>query len=237
MIDAAIPQAIIPSPATPKDKSMSQDAHLQLAVLAELDWDPRVTAGQIGVTANAGVVTLTGMVESYAAKHAAETAARGVKGVLALANEIYVQVPFERKRGDDQIAVAVLDRLAWNVSIPRDSVKVVVAQGWVTLSGEVSWNYQRKAAEQDVQHLHGVVGLSNAIAIKPGVNTANIGNDISCALNRSSFPDPDAVTVTAVDGKVRLTGNVHSWHARQVAGDTAWSAPGVVDIENLLAVV
>ena len=216
---------------------MSQDTHLQLSVLAELDWDPSVAAGQIGVAANAGVITLTGQVESYAAKHAAEIAAGRVKGVLAVADELEVQVPFERKREDSEIAAAVLDRLAWDVSVPANSVKVVVDQGWVTLTGEVAWNYQRKAAEQDVQRLHGVVGVSNDISIKSGVNTANISNDISCALHRSWFPDRDAITVTAEDGRVRLTGNVHSWHARQVAAETAWGAPGAIDVENLLAVI
>ncbi len=216
---------------------MSDDTHLQLSVLAALEWEPSVKAAHIGVAANAGVVTLTGHVESYAEKHAAETAARQVKGVLAVAEEIRVQVPFERKRSDEQIATTVLDRLAWDVSVPRDAVKVRVEQGWVTLTGEVSWHYQREAAEQDVRRLHGVTGVSNQVTLNSRVNSANISNDISCALNRSYYPDPDAVTVTAVGGKVRLTGDVHSWHARQVAGDTAWGAPGTTDVENLLAVI
>jgi osmotically-inducible protein OsmY len=220
-----------------KDSIMPQDTHLQLSVLAELEWEPSITAAHIGVAANAGVVTLTGQVESYAQKHAAEAAARRVKGVLAVAEELEVQVPFERKRDDGDIAAAIVDRLAWDVSVPRDAVKVGVESGWITLTGEVDWNYQRKAAEQDVRRLHGVVGVSNQITLKSRVNAANISNDISCALHRSFFPDPDAITVTAEGGKVRLTGNVHSWHARQVAAETAWGAPGAVDVENLLAVV
>jgi osmotically-inducible protein OsmY len=216
---------------------MPQDTHLQLAVLAEMDWDPSISAGHIGVSANAGVVTLTGNVESYAEKHAAEIAAGRVKGVLAVADEIVVQIPFDRTRGDDKIAAAVLDRLAWDVSVPRNSVHVVVEQGWITLTGEVDWNYQRKAAEDDIRRLHGVVAVSNDISIKPRVNAANISNDISVALHRSFFPDPDAITVTADGGKIRLTGNVHSWHARQVAAETAWGAPGAIDVENWLAVI
>lgn len=216
---------------------MSSDTHLQLSVLAELEWEPSVTAAQIGVAASAGVVTLTGQVESFAQKHAASAAAFRVKGVLAVADELEVQVPFERKRGDDEIAAATLDRLAWDVSVPRDAVKVVVEDGWVTLTGEVSWNYQRKAAEQDVRRLHGVTGLSNQLTLKPRVNAANIGNDICIALHRSYLPDPDAITVTAKGGKVRLTGNVHSWHARQVAGETAWGSPGTMEVENLIAVI
>jgi osmotically-inducible protein OsmY len=159
--------------------------------------------------------------------------------VLAVAQEIEVQVPFEHRRGDDRIAVAALDRLAWDVSIPRDSIWVKVEKGWLTLTGQVGWHFQREAAEQDVRRLLGVTGVTNQISIKPGVNTANISNDISCALHRvfPAYPDPDAITVTADGGKVRLTGNVHSWHARQVATDTAWGAPGAVDVENLLAVL
>lgn len=216
---------------------MSNDTRLQLEVIAELNWEPSVKAAHIGVAADAGVITLTGEVESYAEKHAAETAARRVKGVVGVAQEIKVQLPFERERGDDQIAEAVLDRLAWDVSVPSDSVQVVVDQGWVTLSGVVDHHFQRQAAEQNVRRLQGVVGVSNQIAIKPQVDTANISNDINCALHRSWFPDPDAITVTAEGGKVRLTGNVHSWHAREVAGETAWGAPGATDVENLLSVV
>lgn len=215
---------------------MSQDTHLQLSVLAELEWEPSITAAHIGVAANAGVITLTGQVESYAQKHAAEAAARRVKGVLAVAEELEVQVPFERKRGDDEIAAAIMDRLAWDVFIPRDAVQVRVEKGWVTLTGEVGWHYQREAAEEDVRRLHGVIGISNQVSLKPRVNAANISIDIRRALHRSYFPNPDAITVTAEGGKVTLSGTVRSWHARQVAADTAWGAPGVIDVENLLSV-
>src|SRR5665213_2423134 len=128
---------------------MSQDTHLQLSVLAELEWEPSITAAHIGVAANAGVITLTGQVESYAQKHAAEAAARRVKGVLVVAEDLEVQVPFEHKRSDSDIAAAIVDRLAWDVYVPHDAVKVRVEEGSVTLTGEVGWNYQRKAAEQD----------------------------------------------------------------------------------------
>ena len=216
---------------------MSDDRNLQIAVLAELDWEPSITAAHIGVAANAGVITLTGQVESYLQKYAAEAAARRVKGVLAVAEELDVQIPFERKRDDSDVAAAIVERLAWDVSVPHNAIEVGVEAGWVTLTGHVDWNYQRVAAEQDVSRLEGVVGVSNQVALKARVNTANISNDISCALHRSYFPDPDAITVTAEGGKVRLTGNVHSWHAREVAADTAWGAPGAIDVENLLAVI
>jgi osmotically-inducible protein OsmY len=216
---------------------MSNDTHLQLSVLAELEWEPSVTAAHIGVTASAGVITLTGQVESYAQKHAAEVAARRVKGVLAVADELQVQVPFERKREYNDIAAAIIDRLAWDVSVPRDAVKVAVEKGWVTLTGEVDWYYQRKAAEQDVRRLHGVIGISNQVSIKPLINTQLVSDNIMHALHRSWFFDPNPVTVTADGGRIRLTGNVNTWHVRQVAAETAWKAPGAIDVENLLAVI
>ena len=216
---------------------MPQDTHLQLEVLAELNWEPSIKAGHIGVTAAAGVVTLSGAVESYAEKHTAELAARRVKGVLAVVQEIEVQLPFERQRGDAEIAAAALERFAWDVAIPRDAIGVKVEKGRVSLTGEMEFYYQRDAAEQGVRRLHGVTGVSNLISIRPGVSTANISTDISAALHRSWVPEADAITVTAKNGKVRLTGNVHSQHARQVAGETAWGAPGATDVENLLAIL
>ena len=216
---------------------MSQDSKLQQAVLSELDWEPSVTAAHIGVTARGGVVTLTGHVESFIEKHAAETAARRVKGVKAVAEEIEVKLPFQRKRGDDDIAAAAIERLSWDSSVPADAVKVVVDKGWVTLNGQVDWHYQKEAAEQDVRSLHGVVGISNPTTLKPRIDVSNVSDDIVHALHRSWYYDPDAVKVSADGGKVRLTGTVHSWHERQVAAATAWAAPGASSVENNIVVV
>ena len=216
---------------------MSHDNHLQQAVLAELRWDPSVTATHLGVSANAGIVTLTGHVESFAQKHAAEMAVRRVKGVKAVAEEIEVRLLVDTKRSDADIAAAALDRLAWNVAVPHDTVQVTVENGWLTLTGQVDWNYQKEAAEQDVRRLYGVVGVSNQTTIKPRVNITNVSDDITHALHRSWFFDPKMIGVTADGGKVRLSGTVHSWHDRQVAADTAWAAPGATDVENDIAVV
>jgi osmotically-inducible protein OsmY len=215
---------------------MSHDSRLQKAVLAELNWEPSVVAAHIGVTANAGVVTLTGHVETYAEKHAAETAARRVKGVNAVAGDIEVRLAFDRQRSDDDIAAAAIDRLAWDVSVPRDAVKVTVEGGWITLTGQVDWWYQKEAAEQDVRRLFGVVGVSNQTTIRPRINVSNLGDDITHALNRSWFFDPRTITVTAQDGVVRLSGNVRSPHARNVAAVTAWAA-GATAVENAIAIV
>ena len=216
---------------------MSQDSQLQQSVLAEFDWEPSVTAGHIGVTASGGVVTLSGHVDSYAKKLAAETAARRVKGVKAVAEEIEVRLPFETKRSDEEIAAAAVSRLAWNVSVPRDSIGVKVENGWVTLTGQVDWWYQKDAVEQDIRPLQGVRGVSNQTTIKPRVDAANLSDEITHALHRSWFFDPDQVHVRAEGGKIVLTGTVHSSYERQVAARTAWSAPGATNVENHLAVV
>ena len=213
---------------------MSYDDQLQQAVLAELGWEPSVTAAHIGVAAASGVVTLTGHVETFAEKHAAEMAARRVKGVKAVAEEIEVRLPFNHRRDDADIAAAAVERLAWDVSIPRDAIKVQVEKGWVTLTGQVDWHYQKDAAEQDIRRLHGVVRVSNQTTIRPQVNVASLSDDITHALHRSWLFDPNTIQVSAEGGRVRLSGTVHTPHDRQVAAATAWAAPGASDVENAL---
>jgi osmotically-inducible protein OsmY len=166
---------------------MTDDRQLQKDVLAELGWEPKVTAAHIGVTARNGVVTLTGHVENYMEKKAAEAAAGRVKGVKAVAEELEVRLPLSLRRGDDDIAAAALKRLEWNAAVPTDAVKVKVEKGWVTLTGQVEWHYQQEAASDDIKWLSGVVGVSNDVSIKPRVNAANISDDISRALHRSWF--------------------------------------------------
>ncbi len=216
---------------------MSQDSQLQQSVLAAFDWEPSLSGGHIGVTAKAGVVTLSGHVDSYETKRAAEAAALRVKGVRAVAEEIAVRLPFESNRTDEDIAEAAVERLAWNVSVPKDSVTVRVQQGWVTLTGEVDWWYQKDAAERDIRPLLGVVGVSNQCTIKSRVDTASLSDGILHALHRSWFFDPTTVKVAAHGGRVALTGTVRSFHERQVAAETAWSAPGVTAVENGITVV
>ena len=216
---------------------MTQDSKLQEAVLAAFDWEPGISAGQIGVSANAGVVSLSGYVDSYAEKHAAETAALRVKGVHAIAEAIKVRLAIDSRRTDAQIAAAAIERLSWNVGVPKDSIQVQVENGWITLTGEVDWWYQAEAAIGDIRPLHGVVGVTNRTSIKPRVNTATLSDEITHALHRSWFFDPDAIKVRAHDGTVTLTGTAHSSHERQVAAETAWAAPGTRAVENKIDVV
>jgi len=216
---------------------MYNDSQLQQAVLDELSWEPSVNAAHIGVTVHNGVVTLLGHVETYAEKLAAERAAQRVKDLKAVAEEIEVRLQSGMKRDDEEIATEAVARLKWDVTIPKDVVKVKVEKGWITLTGEVDWHYQQEAAAEDVRRLFGVVGVSNQIVIKPKprVNASNIRDNIMAALHRSWF-DPKTITVTAQGGNVHLTGTVHSWNEREVAGASAWAAPGVTSVENSIMV-
>lgn len=215
---------------------MSDDRRLQEAVLAELGWEPSVRDAHIDVAAKAGVITLTGHVESYAEKHGAELAASRVKGVKAVAEGIEVQLPFARRRGDVDIAQAALDRIGWDVTVPDNAVTVKVENGWVTLAGQVDWHFQREAAEQDVCRLSGVVGISNQVTVAPRLDVSCISDDITHALHRSWFFDDNTISVSAEGGRIRLTGTVHSPHDRKLAASTAWAAPGATCVENDITV-
>lgn len=216
---------------------MFDDIKLQKAVLAELNWDSSVPAGQIGVTANGGVVTLTGHAGSYAAKYAAERAAARVNGVKAIAEELEVHLDDRFKRGDEAIAGAIVARLSWDTTVPKDAVKAQVEDGWVSLRGEVRWHFEKEAAETAVRTLAGVVGVINHVTVTPRVDVVDVGNDIRTALHRSWFFDGDTIKVAVDGGTVRLTGSVDSLHDRRVAEKTAWAAPGAVKVENMLEVV
>jgi osmotically-inducible protein OsmY len=215
---------------------MSHDKQLQESVMVELGWEPSIDAAHIGVAANAGVVTLTGRVQNFVQKVAAERAAARVKGVKAVVEEIEVKLPYDVTRGDESIAAAATERLAWDSSIPPGAVEIRVEKGWITLNGEVAWYFQKEAAAQAVRPLIGVVGVSNLIEIKPTVNADDVGQNITRALHRSWFYDPNTIRVSAQGGKIKLTGQVTTWNARELAGVTAWSAPGATFVENDISV-
>ena len=164
---------------------MSKDNDLQSDVIAELSWEPSISSAHIGVTAKDGVVTLTGHVDNYLQKNAAESAAGRVKGVKAVAEELEIRYTYDPMRTDEDIASAALNRLSWSVSVPQGAVKIKVEAGWITLTGEVEWHYQKMAAADDVRSLLGVKGVSNDITIKPTVNTVDISDSIRKALHRS----------------------------------------------------
>ncbi len=204
--------------------------------MTELGWEPSIDAAHIGVVVNAGVVTLTGHVQSFPQKVASERAAARVKGVKAVAEEIVVKLRDDVRRGDESIAGAAIERLAWDASVPSDALEISVEKGWVTLNGEVDWQFQKEAATQAVRTLIGVVGVSNQIEIKPTVNADDVGQNIMRALHRTWFYDPNTIKVSAQGGKIKLTGQVTTWNTRDLAGATAWSAPGATFVENDIAV-
>ncbi len=212
------------------------DAQLQRDVMDELKWEPSVDAAHIGVSVKEGIVTLTGHVSSYAEKYAAERAAKRVHGVEAVANELDVKLPGSSRRTDEDIAAAAVGALRSNLDVPADKIKVSVSSGWVTLEGEVEWQYQKMAAESAVRYLPGVLGLSNRITVTPRVSPGELKSKIEGALKRSAEMDARRITVEVEGSKVILRGTVRSWAEKEEAAREAWAAPGVTSVENLIVV-
>ncbi len=212
------------------------DWQLRKDVMDELEFDPIVDAVAIGVAVKAGVVTLSGHVPNYAQKVAAEKAVRRVKGVRAVALEIDVRYPDQPKTKDDEIAKRALDILRWDSLVPPSGIQVVVDKGWVTLTGNVDWQYQRKAAEEDIRRLNGVIGVANSITIRPVVHASDVRSKIESALKRHAEVEADKIKVTVDGGRVRLDGRVNHWEEREAAENAAWSAPGVTAVEDHLVI-
>ncbi|SFI05180.1 Osmotically-inducible protein OsmY, contains BON domain [Bosea sp. OK403] len=212
------------------------DKQLRLTIIDELDFEPSIEAAHIGVAVEDGVVTLTGHVQSYAEKIAAEKAVRRVKGVRAIAEEIEVRYPHDKKTSDTEIAQRALSIIAWDVTVP-DAVKVKVEKGWVQLSGTVDWQYQRRAAENAIRKLSGVVGVSNLIELKQRASANDVKKAIEDALKRNAELEASTIRVTVGnDNRVTLDGKVHAWYERGVAERAAWSAPGVKSVDDHLLV-
>ncbi len=214
------------------------DEEIKEAVLDELKWDPEVDPTDVGVEVDDGVVTLTGTVESYAMKYAAEKAAHRVLGVKAVANDIKVMLPSERVRTDTAIAEAAANALRWDTIVPSDRIKVTVRDGRITLEGDVDWYFQKEAAGRDVRNLIGVKGVTNLIRVlAPTVSPTEVKSKIEDALERSAELDARRIRVETRDGKVVLSGTVRSWVEREEAEGAAWATRGVRDVENLITVV
>ncbi len=215
---------------------MISDTEVRDSVEAELDWDARVDSRKIGVAVKDGIVTLTGHVGSYAQRRAAEEAAQSVGGVKAVANDVTIDMPFDGKRTDAEIAQAVIDALSMNVSVPADTIKIAVHDGWITLEGQVPTWYQKSVAENALIHMRGVTGISNHITVRPQPTVRDVERKITAALHRRAQLDANNIRVSAKDGTVTLDGQVDSWSERCEAEFAAWQAPGVAKVVDNLAV-
>ncbi len=215
---------------------MKTDIQLQKDILDELVWDPAINASRIGVAVKDGVVTLTGHIDTYAQKRAVEKAVQRVDGVQAIAVELDVALSPAHVRSDTEIAAAAEAAIRWQALAPLDRVRLRVEKGRITLTGEVDWEYQRRAADKAVHTLTGVVGVNNQIVVKPTSTAADIVERIQGAMTRQAQRESRRISVFLDGSTVTLRGNVHSWPERNAAQGAAWSAPGVTNVINELKV-
>lgn len=215
---------------------MKNDSGLQKDVLEELLWDPLVPEARVGVAVSNGVVTLTGHLDTYAEKVAVKHAVERVSGVKAIALEVDVVPPGIHQRSDTEIASAIENVLSWSTSVPKNQVKLMVEKGWVTLSGELNWNFQRQAVERMIRPLKGVVGITDNIKLKELIIPMNITHRIQEALTRQAVREAKRIEVTINGNVATLQGRVHSLAEKNAAEGATWSAPGVLRVDNQLIV-
>lgn len=215
---------------------MKNDAELQTDVQNAIKWEALLNAAEIGVTAKDGVVSLTGVVDSYGKKMGAENATKKVVGVRAIVENIEVKFPNTWTKTDAEVANEVLATLKSNWTIPNDRITVKVEKGWVTLEGELPWNYQRENAKKSVSYLTGVKGVTNSIKIKSEINDAIEREEVESALGRSWAINDSNINVSVSGTTVTLNGNVDSWYQKEEAGRIAWNTPGIWYVKNELEV-
>lgn len=215
---------------------MKSDSEIERDVKEELRWNPDLDATDIGVSVSKGVVALSGFVKSYSEKYEAEMAAKRVAGVVGVANDIEVRLPSVDERPDPDIARDAVSALKLQLPFSSEHIKVVVKNGWVTLEGQVEWQYQKNTAESAVRRIKGVKGVINSIVLKPQAEPAQIKNKIMDAFKRNAEVDANRIQIEADGGKVILKGTVRSWIEREEAERVAWSAPGVTKVEDRIVV-
>ena len=215
---------------------MKTDAQIQKDVMAQLNWEPFLETAEVGVAVKNGVVTLSGTVGSFAKKISAERAAKKVAGVKAVAEEIEVKFLNSDKKNDTEIAEAALNALKWHTALREDKIKIKVEKGWLTLEGEVEWEFQKNSALHMVENLKGVKGVINKITIEPKMKPNEVENKIREAFHRSATIDSERIHVETAGKKVTLTGKVRSWPEKRDAERAAWYAPGINEVDNRIEV-
>jgi osmotically-inducible protein OsmY len=219
-----------------KETIMKTDTEIRRDVETELQWDPSVDGRKIGVVVINGVVTLTGEVCHFTDKWAAENIVKRVNDVRAIANEIQVKIPLAGVRSDSDIAEAAANALRWHIATAGSEIKLVVTNGWVSLTGKVQWGFQKTAAETAVGHLLGVRGVTNEILINTTVKAAEVKQKIEDAFKRHAILDSNAIEVKVNHATVTLEGQVHTWQEHEDAARAAWAAPGVANVDNRLSI-
>ncbi len=215
---------------------MRTDLEIQKDVMEELKWAPLLKATEIGVAVKDGVVTLSGTVDSYTKKMEAEKAAKRVTGVKAIAEEIEIKFFSSSIKNDTEIARTIADSLRWHSSVPEDKIKVKVEGGWVTLEGEVDWDYQKGAAENAIINLTGVKGINDLMTVKPQVVAKDVKQKIAAAFHRNATIDSEKINIEIAGNKATLKGVVRSWAERDDAEDAVWNAPGISSVDNQLEI-
>jgi osmotically-inducible protein OsmY len=215
---------------------MRSDSEIERDVKEELQWDPDLDSTDIAISVKKGVVTLAGFVRSYTDKYEAEAAAKRVAGVIGVANDLEVRLPSVDERPDPEIARDAVSAIKSQLPISSERIKVVVKNGWVTLEGQVEWQYQKNTAESAVRRIKGVKGVSNLIQLKPQAEPSEIKRKIQEAFRRNAEIDANRITVEAHGSEVVLKGSVRSWMEREEAERAAWAAPGVTKVEDRIVV-
>jgi osmotically-inducible protein OsmY len=215
---------------------MRPDSDIKRDVEVELRLDPVLGEADVAVAVKDGVVTLTGFVQNYVKKVHAEAAAKRVRGVVGVANDIEVRLPEVDQRPDPEIARDIVEAIRAELPYSAEHIKATVRDGWVTLEGTVEWNYQRERAKAAARRVKGVKGVTNSIRLESRASPAEIERKIEEAFRRSAEVDASRITVETEGGVVRLRGTVRSWAELQEAERVAWAAPGVTKVENLLMV-
>ena len=215
---------------------MRTDSEIQRDVEKELEWDPDIDARNIAVKVTDGVVALTGFVSSYTDKYSAERIAKRILGVKAVANDLEVKIATGSERPDPDIARDAVERLQRNLPYSSKNIKVTVRNSWITLEGDVDWDFQRREAEAAVRYVKGAKGVTNLIHVKPTVSATDVKTKIEQSFKRSAEVDASHITVEADGGKVILRGRVRSWAEKEEAEKAAWRSPGVYEVVNEIRV-